>query len=155
MTAYEILKEAGKMDKNVLCASVDGKIVELSAETEGKNVEPVTFSDPAGKKVFWHTASHILAQAVKRLYPTAKLTIGPAIDNGFYYDIDSDVPFTPEVLKNIESEMKKIVHENLRMERFLLPRDEAIRLMESREEPYKVALIARIPEGEDISFYRQ
>ena len=156
MTAYEILKEAGKMDKNVLCASVDGTITELSHEVAaGKTAEPVTFADPAGKKVFWHTASHVLAQAVKRLYPAAKLTIGPAIDNGFYYDIDSDVPFTPEVLKTIEGEMKKIVHENLRMERFLLPRDEAVRLMESREEPYKVALIARIPEGDDISFYRQ
>ncbi len=155
-TAYEILKEAEKMDRSVLAATVNGQLVELSDEVEeGASVTAVTFADKEGREVFRHTASHILAQAVKRLFPAAKLTIGPAIENGFYYDIDSDVAFTPDHLKQLEGEMKKIVKENLIIERFLLPRDEAIALMEEKEEPYKVALIARIPEGEDISFYRQ
>jgi len=155
-SAYEILKEAEKMDRSVLAALVGGEVVELSTEVaEGVEVTPLTFADEGGRQVFRHTASHILAQAVKRLFPAAKLTIGPAIENGFYYDIDSDVAFTPELLKQIEGEMKKIVKENLLIERFLLPRDEAIKLMEEKEEPYKVALISRIPEGEQISFYRQ
>ena len=104
-------------------------------------------------KVFWHTSSHILAQAVKRLYPDVKLTIGPAIENGFYYDFDSDVSFTPEILEKIEAEMKKIVKENLKVERFVLPREEALELM--KNEPYKIELINELPEGEDISFYKQ
>ena len=104
-------------------------------------------------KVFWHTSSHILAQAVKRLYPDVKLTIGPAIENGFYYDFDSDVSFTPEILEKIEAEMKKIVKENLKVERFVLPREEALELM--KNEPYKIELINELPEGEEISFYRQ
>ena len=104
-------------------------------------------------KVFWHTTSHILAQAVKRLYPEVKLTIGPAIENGFYYDFDSDVSFTPEILEKIEAEMKKIVKENLKIERFVLPREEALALM--KDEPYKIELINDLPEGEEISFYRQ
>ena len=105
--------------------------------------------------MFWHTASHILAQAVKRLYPEAKLTIGPAIENGFYYDIDSETSFTPEILGQLEAEMQKIVKENLLIERFVLPRDEAIKLMTERDEPYKVQLIEELPEGEEISFYKQ
>ena len=104
-------------------------------------------------KVFWHTSSHILAQAVKRLYPDVKLTIGPAIENGFYYDFDSDVSFTPEILEKIEAEMKKIVKENLKVERFVLPREEALELM--KNEPYKIELINELPEGEEISFYKQ
>ncbi len=104
-------------------------------------------------KVFWHTTSHILAQAVKRLYPSVKLTIGPAIENGFYYDFDSDVTFTPEILEKIEAEMKKIVKENLKIERFVLPRNEALELM--KDEPYKIELINELPEGEEISFYKQ
>lgn len=118
-------------------------------------MKPLTFADPEGKKVFWHTASHILAQAVKRLYPDVKLTIGPSIESGFYYDFDSDTPFGAAELSAIESEMKRIVHENLRIERFTLPRAEAVALMEKAGEPYKVLLIDRIPEGEEISFYRQ
>ncbi len=102
-----------------------------------------------------HSASHVMAQAVKRLYPDCKLAIGPAIDNGFYYDFDSSVPFTSDDLAKIEAEMKKIVKENLKIRRFELPRDEAIALMEKRGEPYKVELIADIPEGEPISFYEQ
>ena len=155
-TAYEILKEAEKMSKEVIAAEADGKVIGLSEEVaDGAAVRPLTFADKEGKKVFWHTASHILAQAVKRLYPEAKLTIGPSVDNGFYYDIDTEITFAPEILTKIEAEMKKIVKENLTIERFLLPRDEAKKLMEERNEPYKVLLIDRIPEGEDISFYRQ
>ena len=104
-------------------------------------------------KVFWHSTSHVLAQAVKRLYPQVKLTIGPAIDNGFYYDFDSDVAFTPEILNQIEAEMKKITKENLKIERFVLPKEEALELM--KDEPYKIELINELPEGEEISFYKQ
>ncbi|MBQ6052192.1 MAG: threonine--tRNA ligase [Clostridia bacterium] len=104
-------------------------------------------------KVFWHTTSHIMAQAVKRLYPETKLTIGPAIDTGFYYDFDSEIPFTPEILEKIEAEMKKIVKENLKIERFVLPRNEALELM--KNEPYKIELINDLPEDEEISFYKQ
>ncbi len=155
-TAYEILKEAEKMSKEVIAAEADGKVIGLSEEVaDGAAVKPLTFADKEGKKVFWHTASHILAQAVKRLYPEAKLTIGPSVDNGFYYDIDTETAFAPEILTKIEAEMKKIVKENLTVERFLLPRGDAKKLMEERNEPYKVLLIDRIPEGEDISFYRQ
>lgn len=100
-----------------------------------------------------HTASHILAQAVKRLYPSAKLAIGPAIENGFYYDFDCETSFTPEVLEQLEKEMKKIVSENLKVERFVLSREEALELM--KDEPYKLELINDIPEGEEISFYKQ
>ena len=107
------------------------------------------------EKAFWHTTSHILAQAVKRLYPNVKLTIGPAIDNGFYYDFDTEEPFTPEDLEKLEEEMKKIVKEDYKLERFVLPREEAIKLMEEREEPYKVELINDLPEDEELSFYKQ
>ncbi len=100
-----------------------------------------------------HTASHILAQAIKRLYPEAKLAIGPAIANGFYYDIDSEVAITPEILEKLEAEMAKIVKENLKVERFVLPRNEALELM--KDEPYKVELISELPEDEEISFYKQ
>ena len=155
-TAYEILKEAEKMSKEVIAAEADGKVIGLpEVVADGAEVKPLTFADKEGKKVFWHTASHILAQAVKRLYPEAKLTIGPSVDNGFYYDIDTETAFAPEILTKIEAEMKKIVKENLTVERFLLPRGDAKKLMEERNEPYKVLLIDRIPEGEDISFYRQ
>ena len=115
----------------------------------------MTFEDAAGKHLFRHTASHILAQAVKRLYPDAKLTIGPAVENGFYYDIDSAVPFTADALKALEGEMKKIVKENLKIERFELPREEAIALMQEKDEPYKVQLIEELPEDATISFYKQ
>ena len=155
-TVYDAAKEAGLIDKSVIGAEIEGKTVALTTEVhEGESVWLLTFADEAGKHLFRHTASHILAQAVKRLYPEAKLTIGPAVDNGFYYDIDSDVTFTPEVLAKLEAEMKKIVKENLKIERFELPRDEAVKLMTERDEPYKVQLINELPEGEVISFYRQ
>ena len=156
VTAYDAIKEAELMTREVLAAKVNGETKELSTPlTEGDRVQPLTFDDPEGKKVFWHTASHVMAQAVKRLYPATKLTIGPSIDNGFYYDFDTDKPFGAAELSAIEKEMKSIVHENLRLERFTLPRDEAIKLMEEKEEPYKVLLIGRVPEGEEISFYKQ
>ena len=156
VTVYDAARGAELMTRDVLGAEIAGKTVALTQElAEGDDVRLLTFADEAGKHLFRHTASHILAQAVKRLFPNAKLTIGPAIDNGFYYDIDSDDSFTPEVLKKLEDEMKKIVKENLRIERFELPRDEAIKLMSERNEPYKVQLIEELPEGEAISFYRQ
>ncbi len=155
-TAYEILKEAEIMSREVIAAEVNGEVIGLSEPVaEGSEVKAITFPDKEGKKVFWHTASHILAQAVKRLFPEAKLTIGPSIDNGFYYDIDSEVSFSPDILTKIEAEMKKIVKENLVIERFLLPRDEAKKLMTKKGEDYKVLLIDRIPDGDEISFYRQ
>lgn len=157
-TAYEIIKESGQMNRNVIAADVDGVAIDLNREIPDdkvNNVKPLTFDDKGGKHVFWHTSSHILAHAVKRLYPDAKLTIGPAIDNGFYYDIDSSVMFTPETLPIIEAEMQKIIKEDIKEERFTLRRDEAIKLMEEHDEPYKVLLINRVAEDEDISFYRQ
>ena len=154
--AYDAIKEAGIMSREIIAASVNGQTCDLSSPVkEGDEIVPLKFEDEEGKKVFFHSASHILAQAVKRLFPEAKLTIGPAIDDGFYYDIDSDVAFNPQNLEKIEAEMKKIVKENFRIERFSLPRDEAKKLMEEKNEPYKVLLIDRVPEGEEISFYRQ
>ena len=156
LTAYDAIKEAGIMSREIIAASVNGQTCDLSSPVkEGDEIVPLKFEDEEGKKVFFHSASHILAQAVKRLFPEAKLTIGPAIDDGFYYDIDSDVAFNPQNLEKIEAEMKKIVKENFRIERFSLPRDDAKKLMEEKNEPYKVLLIDRVPEGEEISFYRQ
>ena len=106
-------------------------------------------------RVIRHTASHVLAQAVKRLYPETKLAIGPAIDDGFYYDFDREGGFTAEDLAKLEDEMAKIVRENLPIKPFVLPRDEAVALMQENGEPYKVELIMDLPEGETISFYRQ
>ena len=113
----------------------------------------MTFDDLDGKKAYWHTTSHIMAQAMKRLYPAVKLTIGPSIDSGFYYDFDLEDSLTAEDLSKIEAEMKKIAKESLPIERFTLPRAEALELM--KDEPYKVELIEDLPEGEEISFYRQ
>jgi threonyl-tRNA synthetase len=112
-----------------------------------------TFENEQYRKTYWHTCSHVLAQAVKRLYPDVKLAIGPSIDEGFYYDMDSPVNFTPEILTQIEGEMRKICKEKLKLERFELPRAEALELM--KDEPYKVELINDLPEGEVISFYKQ
>ena len=114
-----------------------------------------TFENPEYRKTYWHTCSHILAQAVKRLYPEVKLAIGPSIDEGFYYDLDSPFPFTPEILESIEAEMRKICKEKLPLERFELPREEAIKFMEEKDEPFKVELINDLPEDAHISFYKQ
>ncbi len=114
-----------------------------------------TFENEQYRKTYWHTCSHVLAQAMKRLHPEVKLAIGPAIDNGFYYDFDTPEPFTPEDLVELEAEMRKICKEKLKLERFELPREEAIKFMEEREEPYKVELINDLPEDAVISFYKQ
>ena len=114
-----------------------------------------TFENKTYRDTYRHTTSHILAQAMKRLYPEVKLAIGPAIEDGFYYDFDSPQPFTPEVLEKLEAEMRKICKEKLRLERFELPREEALKFMEERDEPYKVELINDLPEDAVISFYRQ
>ena len=121
--------------------------------SEEKNL--YTFENPEYRKTYWHTCSHVLAQAMKRLHPEVKLAIGPAIDNGFYYDFDTPRPFTPEDLTELEGEMRKICKEKVKLERFELPRAEALALMEEREEPYKVELINDLPEDEVISFYKQ
>ena len=157
LSVYDAAKSAGiAVPREVIAAEINGETHDLTAPIrDGDEVRLLTFDDEGGKKTFFHTASHILAQAVKRLYPEVKLTIGPAIDNGFYYDFDSDVTFAAEELEKIEAEMKKIVKENLKIERFTLPRDEAKKLMEEKGEPYKVMLIDRVPEGEEISFYKQ
>ena len=114
-----------------------------------------TFENEQYRKTYWHTCSHVLAQAVKRLHPEVKLAIGPAIDNGFYYDFDAPFTFTPEMLEEMEAEMRKICKEKLKLERFELPRDEAIKFMEEQDEPYKVELINDLPADAHISFYRQ
>ena len=122
---------------------------------EDGNMKFLKFEDKEGKHVFWHTSSHIMAQAIKRLWPEAKLAIGPAIDNGFYYDIDLEYRLVNADLEKIEAEMKKIVKEGLELERFELPRAEAIKLMQEAQEPYKVELIQDLPEDAIISFYKQ
>ena len=114
-----------------------------------------TFENEAYRKTYWHTCSHVLAQAVKRLWPEVKLAIGPSIDEGFYYDMDSPFPFTPEILEKLEGEMRKICKEKLKLERFELPREEALQYMEDRQEPYKVELINDLPADAHISFYKQ
>ena len=121
---------------------------------EVKNNE-FTFENPAYRQTYWHTCSHVMAQAVKRLWPEVKLAIGPSIDEGWYYDLDAPFAFTPEHLEKIEAEMRKICKEKLKLERFELPRAEAVKFMEEREEPYKVELINDLPEDATISFYKQ
>jgi len=155
-SVYDVAAEAGVISRAVIAAKVNGEVVALTKLIDGDaDVELLTFENEEGKHVFRHTASHILAQAVKRLYPATKLTIGPAIENGFYYDFDSEVPFGTDALAALEAEMKKIVKENHKIERFELPREEAIKFMEEREEPYKVQLIEELPADAVISFYRQ
>ncbi|WP_294358124.1 threonine--tRNA ligase [uncultured Clostridium sp.] len=142
--------------KKALGATVNGEEAELmTVLNDDCTLEILTFDDEGGRNTLRHTASHILAQAVKRLYPDVKLAIGPSIENGFYYDFDADFPITPEILVKIEKEMEKIVKEDLKLERFTLPREEAIKYMEDKNEPYKVELIKDLPEGETISFYTQ
>ena len=135
---------------------VDGETRDLRTVLEGDcALQILTAQDPGGLAAYRHTASHIMAQAIKRLYPEAKLAIGPSIENGFYYDVDREGGFTPDDLEKIEAEMKKIIKEALPLTRFTKPRDEAIAYMEEREEPYKVELIRDLPEDAEISFYQQ
>lgn len=156
-TAYDVaVKISQGLAKKALGARVNGESIDLMKKLDTDcELEILTFDDEEGRWDLRHTASHILAQAVKKLYPNAKLAIGPAIDNGFYYDFDLETPFTPEDLEKIEKEMEKIVKEKIAIERFELPRDEAIKFMKDKDEPYKVELIEDLPEGEVISFYRQ
>ena len=153
VTAYDAARAAELISRDVLACRINGVVSDLTTPIDSDaEVELLTFEDKDGAHVLRHTASHVLAAAVKRLYPEVKLTIGPAIDNGFYYDFDSDVAFTPDVLEKLEAEMKKIVKENAKMERFTLPREEALELM--KDEPYKVELINDLPEDAVISFYK-
>ena len=157
-SAAEIVKGIGMgLYKAACCVKINGEVCDLRTPvTEDCTLEVCTFDDPDGKKTFWHTASHVLAQAVKRLYPNAKLAIGPAIDSGFYYDFDVEKPFTAEELRKIEAEMKKIVKENAELEQFTLSPDEAISFLKEQDEPYKVELCEEhAGKGEPISFYRQ
>ena len=157
MSILEIAKSISEGLASVATAgTVNGKTVDLRyVVKEDCELSILTFDDAEGKKAFRHTASHILAQAIKRLYPSAKLAIGPSIDNGFYYDIDVEEKLSNDDLAKIEAEMKKIVKENLSIESFVLPRAEAIALMKENDEPYKIELIEDLPEDEVISFYKQ
>ena len=155
-TIYEVAKKISEgLARMATCGIVDGKVRDLRYElNENCNLTIETFeSSLDGKKAYWHTTSHIMAQAVKRLFPEAKLAIGPSIDNGFYYDFDVEKPFSEEDKTNIEAEMKKIIKEDLQIEKFVLPKKEALKLMEN--EPYKQELINDLAEGEEISFYKQ
>ncbi len=159
MTAAEIAKEISMgLYKSACVCRIDGELADLRTVIDKDcELEILTFDSEDGKHAFWHTASHIMAQAVKRLYPEVKLTIGPSIENGFYYDFDcGDTPFTTDDLEKIEKEMKKIVKEGLVLEKFELSPDEATKLMQEKDEPYKVELIAEhAGKGEAISFYKQ
>ena len=156
LTVLEIAKKISEgLARMATVAEMDGEIVDLrTIVNKDCTLNILTFESALdGKKAYWHTTSHIMAQAIKRLYPEIKLAISPSIDNGFYYDFDTDKPFTPEMLEAIEKEMKKVIKEDLPIERFELPRKEALKLM--KDEPYKQELINDLPEGETISFYKQ
>ncbi len=155
-TVYEIAKDISEGLARVACAGeLNGEVADLrTVVSEDAALNILTASDPAGLSTIRHTASHVMAEAVKRLFPDAKLAIGPSIENGFYYDFDAE-PFSREDLDNIEKEMKKIIKEGHELKRFTLPRDEAIRFMEERNEPYKAELIRDLPEDAEISFYDQ
>ncbi len=156
VSVYEAASSLGIISRDVITARVNGELTELSTVLSGdSDVELLTFRDEDGKHVFRHTAAHIMAQAVKRLFPSVKQTIGPATDTGFFQDFDSEVPFTPDILKQIEGEMKKIVKENLLITREVLSKDEAVKLMTELDEPYKVERIMELGDDATLSFYRQ
>ena len=157
MPIIDIARDISEGLARVACVGeVDGQVEDLRTVLD-KDCEfnILTAKDEAGLAALRHTASHVMAQAIKRLYPSAKLAIGPSIADGFYYDIDFETPITADDLEKIEAEMKKIIKEALPLERFTLPREEALALMKEKEEPYKVELIEDLPEGEEISFYKQ
>lgn len=157
-SAAEIIKGIGAgLYKAACCVKINGEVKDLRTVIDSDcEFEVMTFDSEEGKKAFWHTSSHILAQAVKRLYPETKLAIGPAIDNGFYYDFDLEKPFTSEELEKIEAEMKKIVKEGLQLEQFEMTPDEALKVLEEQGEIYKVELCREHSDkGEPISFYKQ
>ncbi len=155
-SVYDIALDISEGLARVACAGeVNGEIVDLrTVISEDCTLNIVTARDAEGLRVIRHTASHVMAEAVKRLYPDAKVAIGPAIEDGFYYDF-LHAPFSREDLDAIEAEMKKIIKEGNRLERFTLPREEAIKLMKEKDEPFKVELIEDLPEGSEISFYDQ
>ena len=157
ISAYEDAKEISMgLARSACAAKINGKNADLrDTLNEDCELEILTFDDEYGKWTFRHTASHIMAQAVKRLYPDAKLAIGPAVDDGFYYDFDVETKFTLEDLAKIEAEMKKIVKEDIKLERSYKSRNETVEFFKEKNEPYKVELAEDIPEGEDISFYTQ
>ena len=157
INALDILAGSdSELKKTAIAARLNGELIELMAPIgQDGTLEYLTFEDDEAKRVLRHTASHVLASAVKTLYPNAKLAIGPAIENGFYYDFDVEEPFTPEALEKIEKQMKHIIKKNDREVRFTLPRDEAIAFMQEKNEPYKAELIRDLPEDEVLSFYRQ
>ena len=157
ITAIGIAQSIGAgLAKAACAAEINGEYADLRTVIEkDSNVAIFTFDDDYGRRAFRHTASHIMAQAIKRLYPDIRLAIGPSIEKGFYYDLDTDMTFTDEALRGIEAEMKKIVKEDLPIERFYMDRNEAVKYFEEKNEPYKVELINDLPEGEQISFYRQ
>ena len=157
MSILDIAKSISEgLARVATCGEVDGEVKDLRFVVEKDcTLNILTFDSLDGKKAYWHTTSHIMAQAVKRLFPDVKLAIGPAIDEGFYYDFDVEKPFTEEDKTKIEEEMKKIIKENLDIERFELPKAEAIKLMKEKNEDYKVELIEDLAEGEVISFYKQ
>lgn len=156
MTVNDIAFDiSGGLGRAACAGEVDGEVVDLRTTVDKDcTLNILTFKDEAGKAAYRHTASHVLAEAVKNLFPEAKLAIGPSIDDGFYYDFDSE-PFSREDLDKIEKEMKKIIKSGARLERFTLPREDAIKYMEDRNEPYKVELIKDLPEDSTISFYSQ
>ncbi|MDD2970284.1 MAG: threonine--tRNA ligase [Lachnospiraceae bacterium] len=156
MSVIEIAADISEGLARMACAGeINGEVVDLRTIVEQDcELNILTANDPKGLKVLRHTTSHVMAEAVKRLYPSAKLAIGPAIEEGFYYDFEAE-PFTREDLDKLEAEMKKIIKEGNRLERFSLPREEAIRFMEEKQEPYKVELIGDLPEDAEISFYSQ
>ncbi len=156
MTVNDIAFDiSGGLGRAACAGEVDGEVVDLRTTIDKDcTLNILTFKDEAGKAAYRHTASHVLAEAVKNLFPEAKLAIGPSIDDGFYYDFDSE-PFSREDLDKIEKEMKKIIKSGARLERFTLPREDAIKYMEDRNEPYKVELIKDLPEDSTISFYSQ
>ena len=155
-SVYDIASEISAGLARVACAGeVNGEIVDLRTVVDQDcELNIVTASDPEGLRVIRHTASHVLAQAVKRVFPNAKIAIGPAIDDGFYYDFEAE-PFSRDDLDKLEAEMKKIIKEGHELKRFTLPREEAIAFMKEKDEPFKVELIEDLPEGEEISFYDQ
>ncbi|KIE44300.1 threonine--tRNA ligase [Clostridium argentinense CDC 2741] len=157
LSVLDIAKDISEGLARVATAGfIDNKTVDLRYIVDKDcELSILTFNDEEGKNAFRHTTAHILAQAVKRLYPNAKLAIGPSIEDGFYYDFDIEKPFTTEDVEKIEGEMKKIVKEDLKIERFELPREEALKLMNEMNEPYKVELINDLPEDSIISFYKQ
>lgn len=157
MTVLDIAKDLSEgLARVTLGAIVDGKVVEANTVLDKDcNLQILTFRDPEGRKIYRHTCAHVLAQAVKTVYPTVKLAIGPAIDDGFYYDFDFTTPISMEQLDKVEEEMKRIIKANYPLERFVLPRKEALKLMKGFDEPYKVELINDLPKDAEISFYRQ